>query len=749
MSWSNVKLIFFREVRDQLRDRRTLFMIFILPLLLYPFMGMSFFQMAQFMRKHVARVLVVGDAQLPDVTPLVLNSSVNPDLLAEGEARLFDLSFDGTDAEIDLSDPETIGVQTRQLISDGKCDVVLYFPSDFGERLEEFRTTLRERAGGESEPDDVGRAPHVPSPLLYYNLSSEKSQLAYVRMLDLLERWRSTIQRENVELISPIPEVADQPFEISTHDVAENSRRDAAIWSKIFPFLLLVWALTGAFYPAVDLCAGEKERGTLETLLISPAERSEIVWGKLFTVMLFSVVSCLLNIASMGAAGYFIISQLPQIGPPPLISLLWLSVALLPVSALFSALCLALAAFARSSKEGQYYLMPLVLLTLPLVLLPIAPGVELTLGNSLIPVTGVVLLLRMFMEANYWQALPYVPPVVCVTGICCLLSIRWAIDQFNSESVLFRESERFDVRLWVRQLLRDREPLPTVAEAVFCGAIIMLIRYFMSFALPMPATFDDFVVHTIVTQLVVILTPVMVMAVILTRSPRRTLLIQMPPLATLPIAFLLAVFLHPVINTVQIGIMWLYPLGEEMLPELERLNMWLLAPESLWMLILAIAVVPAICEELAFRGLILSGLRRTGSNWRALALSSVFFGMAHGFFQQSLVASLVGAVIGYIAIQSGSIFPGILFHMTHNTLALMPSRVTPELQSQYPILNWVYASLEGDAAGTRYSWSVVVLGALVAVVLLNWLRRQSSAAERSAAAAEAVDTRAAHSMAGS
>ena len=67
-------------------------------------------------------------------------------------------------------------------------------------------------------------------------------------------------------------------------------------------------------------------------------------------------------------------------------------------------MCLALAALARSTTEGQYYLVPLLLVTMPLAVLPMAPGVELTLGNSLIPVTGVVLLLRSMIEGNYWPA---------------------------------------------------------------------------------------------------------------------------------------------------------------------------------------------------------------------------------------------------------------------------------------------------------------------------------------------------------
>ena len=75
------------------------------------------------------------------------------------------------------------------------------------------------------------------------------------------------------------------------------------VWAKLFPFLLVMMSLTGAFYPAIDLCAGEKERGTMETLLISPASRAEIVLGKFFTVVLASMMSALLNIVSMGLTG--------------------------------------------------------------------------------------------------------------------------------------------------------------------------------------------------------------------------------------------------------------------------------------------------------------------------------------------------------------------------------------------------------------------------------------------------------------
>src|SRR4029079_13251029 len=150
------------------------------------------------------------------------------------------------------------------------------------------------------------------------------------------------------------------PFHQRPQDIAPPSEQKGRVWAKILPFVLFIWALTGAFYPAVDLCAGEKERGTLETLLSSPALRSEIVWGKLLTVMTFSVATALLNLTSLGVTAQYVVTQLTSMAStesmtslnfPPLPVVACMFAALLPMSALFSALCLACAAFARSTKE--------------------------------------------------------------------------------------------------------------------------------------------------------------------------------------------------------------------------------------------------------------------------------------------------------------------------------------------------------------------------------------------------------------
>lgn len=737
MNWTNVKLILLREVRDQMRDRRTMFMIFVLPILLYPFLGMTFFQVSQFVRQHSTDVLVLGFEELPNDQGLIETDTkqFRPEFFDSIEqAALLELHFPGEQEKADAkkqdaaessdqSKSDTSDVATaatkdvraaaaEEALRDGTYEVVLMFPEGFGEKLAKFRDELS-RPGA-----DPHKVPPPPEAEVLYNSAKERSLIAFARVADVLREWRDNIREQNLAQ-AEAQHLAASPLDIESVDVAPPDHRDAAVWSKVFPFLLVIWALTGAFYPAVDLCAGEKERGTLETLLSSPAERTEIVWGKLLTIMLFSMSTVILNIASMAVTGTFILAQLEQFGAPPLTSLGWLFVALVPVSALFSALCLALAAFAKSSKEGQYYLMPLLLVTMPLVVLPISPAVELNLGNSLVPITGIVLLLKAVLEGNHWQALPFMPPVVAVTMACCLLSIRWAVDQFNSESVLFREGERFQFKLWFRHLLRDREATPSVSEAIFCGVLILMIRFFLSFAATTPESFQDFMTLALVSQLVVIATPALFMTIMLTRSPRETLLLRLPHWSALPAAALLAFALHPVVLWFQQSVIQrLYPINPEIAKALEG---FVSEPGTFWQLLFIVAIVPPICEELAFRGFILSGLRHMGHKWRAIVISSIFFGLAHALLQQSIGAALVGMVLGYLAVQCGSLLPPILYHMLHNGLALSISRVTPELIEKWPLLRMLYVDEEGTLV---YRWPVVVVGAIVAAAILYWLQRR-------------------------
>jgi sodium transport system permease protein len=739
MKFSNVILILKRELRDQLRDRRTIFTVAVLPLLLYPLLGMSFLQVAQFMKEHPTNVLVLGASELP----------AKPELLVFDDKKqtfVFSSRFCDDPAltklvqlEVEMGYPVDVrgeggNQRVLDLLEDREVDAVIVFPEGFENRVERYREITKNRPND----DDESAKPVAPKPQVFYDAARDKSKIALGRVNAVLESWKNGIVRDNLTERKVSMEAAE-PFSVAQPtDVARPERKQASRWSRILPFVLLIWALTGAFYPAVDLCAGEKERGTLETLLCSPALRTEIVWGKLLAITVFSMATSILNLASMTATGTFIVSRLQSIGSgspldlgsPPIASLGWLLLALIPTAALFSALALAVAALARSTKEGQYYLMPLLLITMPLMILPLLPAAQLDLGNALIPVTGVMLLLRALMEGQYHDALIYVGPVLGVTAICCLLAIRWAVGQFRNESVLFRESEQWDMRLWVVHLVRDREDTPTLAMAVMCGLMLLLVRFFASLAAPPPTSFYDLARSTVILQIALIATPVLLMTIMLTRSPAKTLLLNLPRpvtrqsivqlLVSIPAAILLAVAIHPVALVLMEAVTKVYEISDSTKAGLKPLsNMMLNA--NFGIVLLIFAALPAVCEELAFRGFILSGLRRSGAKWGAIVGSALFFGIIHGMLHQSINATALGMVIGFIAVQTGSLVPCIVFHFVHNSLVHLSTRVTAEVIADYPLLRHLYVQVDGPDEHIYSPW-VVTVGGLLTIGLLLFFR---------------------------
>ncbi len=711
MRWKNVKLIFHRELRDQLRDRRTLFMIAVLPLLLYPLMGMALLQIAQLRQVQPTKVWLIGSSHLPDRPVLLEDGQIVASLFSSPDrAHLIDLDV----AESLPEGAESIEKLASEVLAEKLYDAVVYFPPTFATEIEKNLSV-----------EDVR---FVPRPQVFFSGAREKSRTAYDRIVLLLDRWRGEIVQRTLAA-RQIPPSAAEPFEIGDQDVAEETKIRAALWSKVLPFIVIVWALTGAFYPAIDLCAGEKERGTLETLLSSPAERLEIVWGKLLTVMLFSIATSILNVISVTATAAVIMARLGQygaadipLGPPPLSTMGWLLLALVPLAALFSALSLACATMARSSKEGQYYLMPLLLVTMPLAMIPVLPATEISLGGSLVPVTGVMFLLRSLMEGDYLVALKFAVPVIAVTGICCMLAIRWAVHQFNDESVLFRESERFDISSWVRHLVRDRADTPSVAEAVMCGILLLLLQFFVRFVAPPQTSWWDIVVSTSVLQVGLVVAPVLLMTTMLTASPRKTLLLRLPPLSAMLAAIVLALCLHPAAVGMREVLHRLYPISPETKIQL-TVFAEMIHGVPLWQIVLLLAVTPAICEELAFRGFILSGLRHLGSRGMAILISSLFFGIVHGVLQQSLNAFVLGLILGYVAVHSGSILPCMLFHGVHNAMQLgMASTLTSDFLSRNPQMARFLTDSAQIEGALVYRTPILIVSILASGLVLYWFR---------------------------
>ena len=678
---SAVWLIYAREMRDQLRDRRTLFTIAVLPMLLYPLVGTLLLQIAQFTRQQDTSVCIVGTDHLEGAPELIRDDSFLPRWTDSGSQSQGEQTSDGVDhpaadrwdmanytwAEMSegsdtIHDQDAreslINEPIRQWVRYGTYDVVVLIPPGFVEAA--------------SKGDESNRVQ------VFYNVASDQSGVAYGRVERILSRWRSSWVQDRLRSAG-IDLQRLQPFDWKAVDTAPPQTRQAALWSKLLPFIMLVWAMTGAFYPAIDLVAGEKERGTLETILCSPALRGEIVWGKLAAVMTFSMMTAVLNAVSMLVTSSFVLGQVgiagANLGTPPLGPMLWLFVALIPLSALFSALALAVAAMARSSKEGQYYLMPLMMLTLPLVMLPMLPGTTLTIGTSLIPVTGMFLMVRALVEGQYGLALYHLPLVVSVTAVCLHLAVQWAQRQFENESVLFGGGDQWELGQWVRHLFRDRQTAATAPQAYAAAAIITVALFFGKLAyVGVPDSMSQIVLMVLLPQIGLILSPVLLMAIVLTTSPRMALRIRMPHWTTLPLSVLLGLALHPSYVLLAEFVKHVYPISEQALAGMKPFVAQLESAPWLSVVVL-MALVPAVCEELAFRGFIFGGLVRRGGRFRAVILTSVLFGISHGVLQQSITATTMGLLLGWVSLRTGSVLPGMLIHLTNNALSVSLSRI--------------------------------------------------------------------------
>ncbi|MEA2630119.1 MAG: sodium transport system permease protein, partial [Chloroflexota bacterium] len=600
----------------------------------------------------------------------------------------------------------------KQAVRAGVADAILAIPKDLRQRL----------ATIESE--------QLP---IHYDSTDERSQITYLRLKEVLGRWKGEVvtgRREHDRL----PPSYTDPFQIQSEDAASASEQGVNVWAKLFPFLLVMMSLTGAFYPAIDLCAGEKERGTMETLLISPASRAEIVLGKFFTVVLASMMSALLNIVSMGLTGVQLARQVgalkaadpgrlsATLSPPSLTAAFWMILLLIPLAVFFSAVCLSLAVLARSMKEGQYYMTPLYIVCLPLIFLTLAPGIELNLFYSLVPITGVSLLLRALILGDYELAWRFFLPVLIPTVVYGAVALRWAIDQFQREEVLFREAERFDLRIWVRHLLRDKEPTPTGGEALFCFALMLTLAWFLiqfmtnNGLASSPATMAA-------GQVAFILTPPLAMAVLLTSAPRRTLRLYWPKPRYLALGIALPLALNPLVNELRPIVERLFPISQSVK---DALSQMMTSMPSLGMAILLFAAIPAVCEELAFRGFILTGLERGHRTRSAILLSALLFGFLHvllSLFQQLFNATLLGLVLGLLAVRSGSVLPGILFHFINNALAVTLGTLAAD-PAHRRLAEWLYRR----PADGLYHWWWVALGTLASALLLAWLWRSGGRA---------------------
>ena len=403
MSLSSTGHVYRKELLETLRDRRTIVSMIVVPMLVMPMLiwGMSSISM-RLMRK----------AQGERFTVMLLGAE-NAPTLAESLRKNPALEIQPADDDY------------GRRIEDKTLRAALEFPPNFENRL----------AAGDTGPD--------LTVTIYFHEGELRSGFAVSRLKGLLRDYHDRIVSQRLAERQIPPQVLE-PFATAEHNVASPQKVSGALLGGIIPYIIVLLAFTGAMYPAIDLTAGEKERGTIETILASPVSRAALTTGKFLTVLTASLITTALSLVSMtlamrvspamnrGVSGGedFFKMAISLKGALAVICMV------LPVSVMFSAALLAIALLAKSYKEAQSYVSPLMIIVIMPAVTAMLPGVELDTRLALVPITNVVLVSKEILSGVYhWDFIVTSFAASCAYAVIALVI---AATNFRRESVLFR-----------------------------------------------------------------------------------------------------------------------------------------------------------------------------------------------------------------------------------------------------------------------------------------------------------------------
>jgi len=235
-----------------------------------------------------------------------------------------------------------------------------------------------------------------------------------------------------------------EPFFVKRQNVAPPEKVTGAAIGGFLPYFIIILCLVGAQYPAIDLTAGEKERGTIETILTSPVPRTEIVLGKFLMVLTAALCTGVLAIISMATSFHIakmVFSSSPEVSKAMNFTIGLKAVAavflmVLPIAVLFSAGLLAIALMAKSYKEAQSYIAPLTILVVLPAVAGLLPGVEFNARMALVPILSTSLVCKEIVAGTYhWNYIAIIFGSTCVYASAALFV---AVSLFKREDVLFR-----------------------------------------------------------------------------------------------------------------------------------------------------------------------------------------------------------------------------------------------------------------------------------------------------------------------
>lgn len=415
MNSGQIGVVFRKELMDTLRDRRTLITSILVPILLFPILILGFIGLALLVGTRAVRespsLMIIGAEHAPQLAERLKAWRRADEPGAEGVSPTGIQRLAVVPASPDYA----------QLINDKKVRAAVEFPEGFEKRL---RTH-----------------PNETQVVKVYWFEGEFRSRAVVRVVERLVREFSDKVVTERLAARGLSDKWLTPFASEKSNVAPPEKVSGNVLGFMLPYFIIILCLTGAMYPAMDLTAGEKERGTMETILASPVRRVELVIGKFLLVLLTAATTTALSVVSFAVtflAGAQLFGEITARFALTVSSKATAAVFLLvlPLAVFFSAALLAIAVYARNYREAQTYLGPLMFVVILPAMASFIPGIELNARLALIPVLNVSLMAKEVLGGNYnWPLIGIILGSTCVYAAAALY---FAVRQFQREDVLFR-----------------------------------------------------------------------------------------------------------------------------------------------------------------------------------------------------------------------------------------------------------------------------------------------------------------------
>jgi len=628
--------VFRKEMLDLFRDKRTIITSIVVPIVLYPLLMIGFSsitirQTHKLMEQEV-QVYVVDNAdndysqmvieELDQVSNIKLSLWPQAEYIYEGKSKAY---------------------QT--------------------ELISELLMSKAMHAAVKIDIEDEGNEYNFLDIVISYNQVDERSELAS----NLISRALSDLEKELViqrlQAVN-ISESILKAMSVEHDDQASEDQTMGLVLARILPYLLIIISLSGSAVAATDLVAGEKERGTLETILVSAAQRNELVVGKFLAVITISMMTVVLNLLSIFFSFRHVMSQaaaeisMMQI---PFGNLMLIMLLMFPLLIFFSALLLSLSTYARNMKEGYSYFQPVMIGAMLMSLISALPAIETTFGLALIPVINVSLIIKDIMIGNLHLGMFFT--ALSSSLVLVVVAIYFSIKLFSNETVLFRTTED-------SALFRDKKGKLSVLNpgfAILFFVLILVLFYYVG----MSWQTQDLEQGLMKTLLFLVLLPTLLVVKFGKLNMKEVLSLNRTKPVNLPLVLLTAIPVFILVTLLTQVINLIYPFPESYLEAMQDLVLF--EGRSVWFVLFLIALLPGVTEEIMFRGYFIKAFQSKGL-WKSIVISGILFAILHMDVYRLVPIALLGIWMGYLLVKTQSIFVPIVAHFANNALAVLIGR---------------------------------------------------------------------------